>query len=78
MIRVKNMKFGSIISATNEGYDLKPLNIEHHYSIVKFIRVHTNELYLGYKTFIVLLDNDNDTHFLITLVAELESSFTQN
>ena len=57
---------------------MKLLNIENHFNIVKFIRVHTDELYLGYKTFIKILDQNNETHFLITLISELESSFTQN
>ncbi len=58
--------------------NLKLLNIENHFDVLRFIRVHTEELYLGYKTFIQLLDQQNDTHFLIALIAELESSFTQN
>lgn len=57
---------------------MKLLNIENHFNIVKFIRVHTDELYAGYKTFIQILDQNDDTHFLITLIAELESSFTRN
>jgi len=57
---------------------IKLLEIEGNFNVVNFIRVHTDELYSGYKTFIQLFGQYNDVHYLIKLIAELESSFTEN
>ena len=58
--------------------NIKLLEIEGNFDVIKFIRVHTDELYAGYKTFIKLFGQYNDVHYLLKLIAELESSFTEN
>jgi len=62
----------------NGARKMKLLDIDKHFDIIDFIRIHSEELYLGYKTFIRIFGPLDDTHHLIKIVAELESDYTRN
>jgi len=57
---------------------MKLLEIEGNSNVVNFIRVHTDELYSGYKAFVKLFGKYNNPHEFIQIIAELESGFTKN
>lgn len=58
---------------------MKLIDIERHFSMVKVIRVYTDELYMRYKATIASIGAaDSEGHLLLNIIAELESAYTEN
>jgi len=57
---------------------MKLINIERHFSMVKVIRVYTEELYARYKTIISAIGANDEDYLLLKIIAELESTYTEN
>jgi len=57
---------------------LKLINIEQHFSMVKVIRIYTDELYDRYKIIISAIGAADEDHLLLKIIAELESTYTEN
>lgn len=57
---------------------MKLIDIERHFSMVKVIRVYTDELYSRYKAIISAIGANDEDHLLLKIISELESTYTEN